>query len=126
MSKIKLVSLLIICTLINKLSSQSIVALYGQCGGIGYTGSTNCGNLAQCVVINTYYYQCLPITSPPNSVIWPMRWNELDRTDHMRHSRNLHCSQCILLPVFTIIYDVTKKSINNYSKNTKYYFSKSN
>ncbi|KAJ1565312.1 hypothetical protein HK096_003487 [Nowakowskiella sp. JEL0078] len=33
--------------------------LYGQCGGIGYTGPTCCSN-SVCVYSNAYYSQCLP------------------------------------------------------------------
>ncbi|KAG8705236.1 Endo-1,4-beta-xylanase F3 [Ceratobasidium sp. 395] len=42
------------------------VAHWGQCGGIGYTGSTVCDSPWACVVINPYYYQCLdpPATTP--------------------------------------------------------------
>ncbi|GAP85366.1 putative endo- -beta-mannosidase protein [Rosellinia necatrix] len=36
------------------------VALWGQCGGIGYTGETTCVAGAQCQVQNDYYYQCVP------------------------------------------------------------------
>ncbi|KAG8723650.1 hypothetical protein FRC09_002312 [Ceratobasidium sp. 395] len=36
------------------------VAVYGQCGGIGYSGSTVCDAGSTCTVINSYYYQCLP------------------------------------------------------------------
>ncbi|KAF8322015.1 cellulase-domain-containing protein [Clavulina sp. PMI_390] len=36
------------------------VAEYGQCGGIGYSGSTTCDSPYVCTVINAYYYQCLP------------------------------------------------------------------
>ncbi|KAG9094413.1 Endo-1,4-beta-xylanase F3 [Ceratobasidium sp. UAMH 11750] len=39
------------------------VAIYGQCGGIGYTGSTVCDSPTVCTVINSYYYQCLPAGS---------------------------------------------------------------
>ncbi|KAK6541434.1 hypothetical protein TWF694_007245 [Orbilia ellipsospora] len=35
------------------------VPLYGQCGGIGYTGSTTCASPATCVYSNAYYSQCL-------------------------------------------------------------------
>jgi len=35
------------------------VAEYGQCGGIGWTGSTTCVSPYVCSVINAYYYQCL-------------------------------------------------------------------
>ncbi|EIN07098.1 cellobiohydrolaseII [Punctularia strigosozonata HHB-11173 SS5] len=34
--------------------------LYGQCGGIGWTGSTTCVAGATCTVLNDYYSQCLP------------------------------------------------------------------
>ncbi|TFK37374.1 glycoside hydrolase family 61 protein H [Crucibulum laeve] len=34
------------------------VALYGQCGGIGYTGPTTCAQ-GTCKVTNAYYSQCL-------------------------------------------------------------------
>jgi hypothetical protein len=40
-------------------TSGSGVALYGQCGGIGYTGSTICAS-GRCVKSNDYYSQCLP------------------------------------------------------------------
>ena len=32
--------------------------------GQGWTGGTNCGSSAQCVVTNQWYSQCLPITVP--------------------------------------------------------------
>ncbi|AEO56416.1 glycoside hydrolase family 61 protein [Thermothelomyces thermophilus ATCC 42464] len=35
------------------------VPLYGQCGGIGYTGPTTCAQ-GTCKVSNEYYSQCLP------------------------------------------------------------------
>ncbi|KAI8623907.1 hypothetical protein F5Y19DRAFT_491815 [Xylariaceae sp. FL1651] len=37
-------------------------SLYGQCGGMGYTGSTACTMGATCASQNAYYYQCLPAT----------------------------------------------------------------
>ncbi|KAK7948639.1 glycosyl hydrolase family 61-domain-containing protein [Apiospora aurea] len=40
-------------------SSPGGVALYGQCGGIGYTGETNCASGAKCVKQNDYYSQCV-------------------------------------------------------------------
>ncbi|KAK0233415.1 glycoside hydrolase family 3 protein [Armillaria fumosa] len=36
---------------------------YQQCGGIGWTGSTACVSGSTCVVLNDYYYQCLPSTA---------------------------------------------------------------
>ncbi|KAI1332479.1 hypothetical protein F5Y16DRAFT_178744 [Xylariaceae sp. FL0255] len=37
-------------------------SLYGQCGGIGYSGSTACVASATCTSANDYYYQCVPAT----------------------------------------------------------------
>nr|BAO79521.2 endo-1,4-beta-xylanase [Irpex lacteus] len=39
------------------------VAEWGQCGGIGFTGSTTCDSPFVCTVINSYYFQCLPAGS---------------------------------------------------------------
>ncbi|KAA8570500.1 hypothetical protein EYC84_002769 [Monilinia fructicola] len=35
-------------------------AVYGQCGGIGWTGATTCTPGSTCVYQNAYYSQCLP------------------------------------------------------------------
>ena len=40
-------------------TSPTSVPLYGQCGGIGYTGSTVCAIGSTCKVISAYYSQCL-------------------------------------------------------------------
>ncbi|KAI8629390.1 Alpha/Beta hydrolase protein [Xylariaceae sp. FL1651] len=37
----------------------SAVAQYGQCGGLGYTGSTTCQSPYKCTYSNDYYSQCL-------------------------------------------------------------------
>ncbi|KAJ7625778.1 lipolytic enzyme [Roridomyces roridus] len=47
-------------------------AIYGQCGGIGWTGATTCVSGTTCQVLNSYYSQCLPgavttPTSPPTT-----------------------------------------------------------
>ncbi|KAF8323698.1 glycoside hydrolase [Clavulina sp. PMI_390] len=39
--------------------SGTTVPEYGQCGGIGYTGSTTCASPYKCTVSNAYYSQCL-------------------------------------------------------------------
>ncbi|KAH8668424.1 hypothetical protein BX600DRAFT_480671 [Xylariales sp. PMI_506] len=36
------------------------VATYGQCGGIGYSGSTSCTSGTVCTSYNPYYFQCVP------------------------------------------------------------------
>jgi rhamnogalacturonan hydrolase len=36
------------------------VPVYGQCGGTGYTGSTQCAAGSTCTSSNAYYSQCLP------------------------------------------------------------------
>jgi cellulose 1,4-beta-cellobiosidase len=40
-------------------SSGGTQTLYGQCGGIGYTGPTACASPATCQYNNAYYSQCL-------------------------------------------------------------------
>ncbi|KAF8323706.1 cellobiohydrolase I [Clavulina sp. PMI_390] len=40
-------------------SSGTTVPEYGQCGGIGYTGSTTCASGYTCTYSNAYYSQCL-------------------------------------------------------------------
>ncbi len=40
-------------------STGGTVGLYGQCGGIGYTGPTTCSS-GTCKVSNDWYSQCLP------------------------------------------------------------------
>ncbi|KZV66234.1 carbohydrate esterase family 15 protein [Peniophora sp. CONT] len=48
------------------------VAIYGQCGGIGFTGSTVCDAGTTCTVLNSYYSQCLPGAAPaPSSTVVP-------------------------------------------------------
>ncbi|KAG8687235.1 Endo-1,4-beta-xylanase F3 [Ceratobasidium sp. 423] len=44
---------------------QSVLAVaqWGQCGGIGYSGSTVCDSPYVCTKINDYYYQCLTGTA---------------------------------------------------------------
>ncbi|KDQ56366.1 carbohydrate-binding module family 1 protein [Jaapia argillacea MUCL 33604] len=44
-------------------SVRAQAALYGQCGGLGWTGSTTCVSGTYCSVMNAYYSQCLPIAS---------------------------------------------------------------
>ncbi|KAK7049402.1 hypothetical protein VNI00_006003 [Paramarasmius palmivorus] len=45
------------------LSRQALaVPVWGQCGGIGWTGSTVCDSGSTCVAQNAYYSQCLPGT----------------------------------------------------------------
>jgi len=45
------------------ISPAASVAIYGQCGGIGYTGSTTCDAGTVCTDLNAYYFQCLPGTA---------------------------------------------------------------
>jgi len=39
---------------------QSCSPVYGQCGGIGWSGPTCCQSNSVCVVSNPYYSQCIP------------------------------------------------------------------
>jgi hypothetical protein len=34
--------------------------LWGQCGGINYTGQTSCVSGSNCSYLNDWYYQCIP------------------------------------------------------------------
>ncbi|KAH6901120.1 hypothetical protein BKA70DRAFT_1437008 [Coprinopsis sp. MPI-PUGE-AT-0042] len=48
--------------------------LYGQCGGVGYSGDTTCVSGAVCTRLNDFYSQCLPgapATSTPPPVSTP-------------------------------------------------------
>ncbi|KAJ3555099.1 hypothetical protein NM688_g2764 [Phlebia brevispora] len=51
-------------------SSVLSVAVWGQCGGIGFTGSTVCDAGTTCIELNAYYSQCQPstATSAPNTI----------------------------------------------------------
>jgi len=41
--------------------------LYGQCGGIGWTGATTCVSGSTCTFSSAYYSQCLPGSSAPTT-----------------------------------------------------------
>jgi len=58
---------LFLATLIASAVAQSPV--WGQCGGIGWTGSTTCQSGACCTVLNDWYSQCLPgsCNQPPTT-----------------------------------------------------------
>lgn len=43
---------------------------YGQCGGIGFTGSTCCVSGYSCVYSNNYYSQCIPGNNPTPVSYW--------------------------------------------------------
>ncbi|KAK0482531.1 cellobiohydrolaseII [Armillaria novae-zelandiae] len=43
--------------------------LYGQCGGIGWSGATTCVSGATCTVLNDYYSQCLPGSAASTTVV---------------------------------------------------------
>ncbi|KAG9032411.1 hypothetical protein FS837_002743 [Tulasnella sp. UAMH 9824] len=43
--------------------AKADVPIYGQCGGIGYTGDTTCASGSVCTYQNDYYYQCLAGTA---------------------------------------------------------------
>ncbi|KAF8324117.1 hypothetical protein DL93DRAFT_2162201 [Clavulina sp. PMI_390] len=45
------------------LAGSSVVGaipIYGQCGGLGFIGSTTCDGDLVCVVENEWFFQCLP------------------------------------------------------------------
>ncbi|THH06716.1 hypothetical protein EW145_g3894 [Phellinidium pouzarii] len=67
----KFAALASLVALVPLVSAQQSV--YGQCGGIGWTGATTCVAGSTCTVLNDYYSQCLPGASAPttSSVVVP-------------------------------------------------------
>jgi len=61
-----LASLFVALTLSLGFASAQI-AVYGQCGGLGYAGGTVCASGSICTVVNPYYSQCLPGTGTPTT-----------------------------------------------------------
>ncbi|KAJ1568795.1 hypothetical protein HK096_005284 [Nowakowskiella sp. JEL0078] len=61
----KLVFYLGLAILASFASAQA--ALYGQCGGIGWTGPTTCVSGTACVKVNDYYFQCLTGSTTSNA-----------------------------------------------------------
>ncbi|KAF8893383.1 CEL4a mannanase [Infundibulicybe gibba] len=51
-------------------SSISTSPIYGQCGGMGWTGDTTCATGSACVYSNPWYSQCIPgaATTPTTTV----------------------------------------------------------
>ncbi|KAK0185490.1 glycoside hydrolase family 10 and carbohydrate-binding module family 1 protein [Armillaria mellea] len=58
-----MLSLLSFISLAWILQRTSAVAVWGQCGGIGYSGSTECDAGNSCIYLNDYYSQCQPSSS---------------------------------------------------------------
>lgn len=50
----------ILVSLFLRVHAQS--PIWGQCGGIGWTGATTCAAGSSCVLSGPYYSQCLPTT----------------------------------------------------------------
>ncbi|KAK0609510.1 hypothetical protein B0T17DRAFT_621570 [Bombardia bombarda] len=47
--------------------AQALQAVWGQCGGTGWSGPTACVSGAYCFQQNQWYYQCLPGTATSSS-----------------------------------------------------------
>ncbi|KAF3147743.1 hypothetical protein TWF594_002327 [Orbilia oligospora] len=47
-------------------------SVWGQCGGIGYTGTTSCASGSYCSVLNPYYSQCLPGAASTTTTTTPI------------------------------------------------------
>ncbi|KAG8749647.1 hypothetical protein FRC12_013297, partial [Ceratobasidium sp. 428] len=50
------------------LVTLAAIPLYGQCGGLSYSGETTCVDGAYCQYQNDYYWQCLAGTGPTSAV----------------------------------------------------------
>eukprot|EP00924_Labyrinthula_sp_SR-Ha-C_P013690 augustus_masked-scaffold_5-processed-gene-10.46-mRNA-1 protein AED:0.43 eAED:0.43 QI:0/-1/0/1/-1/1/1/0/436 len=57
---------LVILSVASLLSAQDCSAVYEQCGGVDYTGLTNCCEGNYCSYQNDYYSQCLPDSDGTN------------------------------------------------------------
>ncbi|KAG8997923.1 hypothetical protein FRB94_007355 [Tulasnella sp. JGI-2019a] len=57
----------LISTALLAVAVRGQVAVYGQCGGINYTGSTTCAAGSVCTYQNDYYSQCVPGTATTTS-----------------------------------------------------------
>ncbi|KAG9029160.1 hypothetical protein FRB95_005618 [Tulasnella sp. JGI-2019a] len=53
----------LLSTILLAVTVRGQVAVYGQCGGINYTGSTVCASGSVCTYQNAYYSQCIPGTA---------------------------------------------------------------
>ncbi|KAG9014489.1 hypothetical protein FRB93_013614 [Tulasnella sp. JGI-2019a] len=53
----------LLCAALLTISVRGQVPIYGQCGGIGFTGSTTCATGTTCTYLNDWFSQCLPPTS---------------------------------------------------------------
>ncbi|KAI0034219.1 endo-1,4-B-xylanase A [Vararia minispora EC-137] len=60
-------ALLALVPLLPLAAAQSPV--WGQCGGIGWTGPTTCAAGSTCTVSNAYYSQCLPSSTAPTTTV---------------------------------------------------------
>ncbi|KAJ8521495.1 hypothetical protein ONZ45_g1794 [Pleurotus djamor] len=47
----------------------AVVPAWGQCGGIGWSGETECASGLVCSKLNDYYSQCLQGTAAPSSTV---------------------------------------------------------
>lgn len=54
-----MISICLIVLFIQAIFTKAQVALYSQCGGLGYTGPTTCSNGINCYRQHEYYSQCL-------------------------------------------------------------------
>ncbi|PVF94246.1 hypothetical protein CPB86DRAFT_661492, partial [Serendipita vermifera] len=41
-------------------SATAVAPVYGQCGGLTWTGPTTCASGSTCVYSNDWYSQCIP------------------------------------------------------------------
>ncbi|KAF8892435.1 cellobiohydrolase [Infundibulicybe gibba] len=67
----KFTALLALVALVPSLANAAS-PLYGQCGGLTWTGDTTCVAGATCQKLNDYYSQCLPGTSSSTPVTTPV------------------------------------------------------
>ncbi|TFK25735.1 hypothetical protein FA15DRAFT_337107 [Coprinopsis marcescibilis] len=61
----------VLCLSVRLVSAQSQAPAYGQCGGQGWSGATDCVSGYTCTVTNQWYSQCLPGSATTPVTITP-------------------------------------------------------
>ncbi|EAU91773.2 hypothetical protein CC1G_04541 [Coprinopsis cinerea okayama7 len=60
-----LIAPIFLCLTIPLVSAQSEAPAWGQCGGQGWSGPTQCVSGYTCNLVNEWYSQCVPGSAPP-------------------------------------------------------------
>ena len=89
-------------------ASSPTISDYGQCGGLSWSGGTNCGPGYYCSVVNQFYSQCVPnnqaptpMQSSPTAPSWLPSSNPSSSTPSINSSPSPSTPSSILAPSTT-------------------------